>query len=541
MNDPLAELANQVEQEIPASADFQSGARVQMLTDLGYLKTELLYEGNATEKAASAFQMFYSDLLASGLTNPQQLENLKAMYGLEAEVKLLEAATDVDEGFRFTSLPRLGDLNLITRIVHYRLALLGFYPGQIDSVFNAYSISGLDKAASLIGQKALDTLNMLGDLQQFTIAFTNAHGYSNSLAVIKIPSSQTADNIPGYSGKFKRRLRDDLRNHPAEFEVLDKFLFFRKDDKVDNAFVNKLADAELNGFILRLIQLHQWMSGYYNGALDAGFGEVSLNSLLNIIHNYRESAGVRISDGEVLVNVTGDYYLFNCLFFLKQYQAESQQQDKSFETLAAIVQSYQNAVKVDDKSDFEKNFRSGMAAVVERQKILPVKKNGVIRRIFFGVRTFFKKAFRFARKIFSWIAKWAEKAIDFLGNLFRMIYAYVKEAVRHFVEGVRFLLGKFPVITSGKSGELIYSNLAADKDGVNIIGNAEPGEIRQHLSSLKGMVSSMKFSLAVIGMLVQVMKTALSANAPVAWPVLILNLGMSFKKVSETYKTVLTI
>lgn len=539
MNDPLAELANQVEQEIPASADLLSGARVQMLTDLGYLKTELIYEGNAIEKAASAYQSFYADLLASGLTEARQLKNLTAMYGSEAGVKLLEAATDVDEGFRFTSLPRLGDLNLVTRIVHYRLALLGFYAGQPDSAYNAYSMAGLDQAASLIMQKALTTLNLLGNLQQFTVAFTNVHGYSNSIAAIKSPSSQSSGKIPEYSGKFKRRLRDDLRNHPAEFEVLDKGLFYRQDEKVDQAFVNSLANAELNSFILRLIQLHQWMAGYYNGALDAGFGEVSLNSLLNIIHNYRESAGVRISDGEVLVNVTGDYYLFNSLFFLKQYQAESQQQDKSFETLAAIVYSYKEAGNK-EKSDFDKNFRSGMAAVVERQKALPVKKNGVIRRIFFGVKTFFKKAFRFARKIFRWIAQWADKAVEFLGNLLRMIYSFVKEAVRHFVDGIRFLTGNFPVLTNGKSGELIYSNLSVDKDGVNILGKAEPGEIRQHLNSLKGMVSSMSFSLAVIGMVVQLMKSVLASPAPVAWPVLILNLGMSFKKVSETYKTILT-
>ncbi len=541
MNTPLEELANQVEQEIPVPADLQLGAMVQMLTDLGYLKTELLYGGNAAEKAASAFQLFHADLLASGLTDAHEIEKLTAMNGREAGVKLLEAATDVDEGFCFTSLPRLGDLNLITRIVHYRLSLLGFYPGQIDSVFNAYSISGLDKAASLTGQKALATLNLLGDLQQFTVAFTKMHGYSNSIAVIKSPWPESAGETLNYSGRFKRRLRDDLGNHTAEFDVLDDRLFFRKDDKVDEAFVSSLAKSELNGFMLRLIQLHQWMAGYYNGALDSGFGEVSLNSLLNIIHNYQESGDGRIRDGEVLVNVSKDYYLFNCLFFLKQYQAESQQQDKSFETLAAIVQSYQNAVKDDDKSDFEKNFRSGMAAVVERQHELPVKKNGVIRRVFSGVRTFFRKAFRFARKIFRWIADWAEKAVDFLGNLLRMIYAWVKEAVRHFVEGVRFLLGNFPVVSAGKAGELMYSNLQADKDGINIIGKAEPGEIRQHLNNLRGMVSNMKFSLAVIGMLVQIMKTALTATAPVAWPVLILNLGMSFKKVSETYKTVLTI
>ncbi|MHC1775008.1 MAG: hypothetical protein AB9834_06285 [Lentimicrobium sp.] len=536
---PLAGLANQVEQEIPASAELQSGARVQMLTDLGYLKTELLYEGNAGEKAASAYRLFYADLLASGLTDVQQLEKLTIMYGREAELKLLEAATDVDEGFRFSVLPRLGDLNLITRIVHYRLALLGFYAGQPESAYNAWSVAALDKAAALIGQKALATLNLLGDLQEFTVAFTNVHGYSNSIAAIKSPWPASSGKIPEYSGRFKRRLRDDLGNHRAEFEMLDDRLFFRKDDKVDEAFVSALAGSELNGFILRLIQVHQWIGGYYNGALDAGFGVLTLNSLINIIHNYQESGDRRIREGEVLVNVTGDYYLFNCLFFLKQYQAENQQQDKTSETLAAILQSYQEAGD-EEKSAFDTNFRSGMAAVVEKQNNLPVKKNGVIRRIFSGMKAFFKKAFRFARKIFRWIADWAEKAADFLGNLLRMIYAYVKEAVRHFVEGVRFLLGNFPVVSRGKSGELMYSNLAADKDGVNIFGKVEASEIREHLNSLRGMVSSMRFSLAVIGMLVQIMKSALTAAVPVAWPVLILNLGMSFKKVSETYKTVLT-
>jgi hypothetical protein len=121
-----------------------------------------------------------------------------------------------------------------------------------------------------------------------------------------------------------------------------------------------------------------------------------------------------------------------------------------------------------------------------------------------------------------------------------MIYNYLKEAVRHFIEGVKFFLGKLPVTTQSKDGHYLYSNFDLDKDGINIFETSDPSDVKSHMNQVMLKVQSMSFSLAMIGFLFQVLKTGLSAATVIGWPLFILNLVISFKKVIDTYKAVLT-
>jgi hypothetical protein len=537
--DPVTDILNVAEENYLSAKGKSLGAKAQMLSDLGYLNTEFLSGIFMENKIAEAYQAFYTDLQQSGLKSTREINEFTNIYQDQAGLKLLESVTDIDEGILFTKLPELGEPGLMTRIIHYRLSLLGLYTGPIQLNYNAFSYAGLEKAATYVNKSKLSTLNLLANLQSYTEAFLIENGFLHSVVAFKSGISGKQKDVPEYSGKFKRQIRQDLKDHETQFEILEEKLFRRNDDNVDLALLQSMAGEEINRFILRLIQLHQWMAGYYNGALDADFGELTLESLIEIIENYNEGSDDKVRAADVLARVRDDYFIFNCLYFLKQYKEENRQADQTMNTLAMLSDSYSKA-EPDEQLAFETNFQAEIEVVRSGQDAIPETKNGVLRRVFFGIRTFFKKAFRFARKLFRWIVSGLKQAVTFVNNAIRMIYTFLKDAIRHFIEGVKFLLGKLPVTTQSSDGRFMYSNFDLDKDGLNIFETANASDVKIHMDMVRQKVHSMSFSLALIGFLYDALKAALSAAAVIAWPLFILKLVIAFKKVIDTYKTVLT-
>ncbi|MFA5327629.1 MAG: hypothetical protein WC384_07550 [Prolixibacteraceae bacterium] len=505
--------------------------KVQMLTDLGYINIDLIFEPLIENQLVTFFNAFYNDFLCSEFAIKIDLPKMEAMYREQFDLKLLEVAIDMDEGLKVTKLPKMGEQNLVTRIIHYRLALIGMYTGPIDLYFNALSYSTLEKAANYVGKSKLETINLLSDFQAYTEAFLVETGYKNSVVVFKAEADIDRTKFPEYRGQFKRQLRDDLADYPDEFERLKENIFFLNDDKVKEDFLLSRESDEINSFMLRLIQIHQWMSGHYNGALDSTYGNKTLESLLEIIDCYKESSSNNIIPEAVFGRVKNDYYIFNSLFFLKNYKEENHSQDKIFDVLDTISDAYQNA-KNDDKKRFSTNFQNGIENEKNQTLKIPEKRNGTMRRLFLGIRTFFKKAFRFAKKIFSWIVKGIS---SFTGNVIRMIYAFLKEAIQHFIAGVKFLLGKLPTITLSHDKKANYSNFDLDKDGINVFGTSNKMEVQAHIKEVWNNIHSMSFSLNVVSLLI----TAISGANIIGWPFFALKLVAAFKRTIESYKLTL--
>jgi len=540
MSDPIADILKVAEENYLSATGKNLGAKAQILSDLGYLKTELLASVTLENKIEEAYRAFFTDLKQSGLKSIKEINEYTTIYQEQADLKLLESATDIDEGIWIHKIPELGETGLITRIIHYRLTLLGLYSGPVGLHYNAFSYAGLEKAAMYVRKPKLNTLNLLANLQNYTEAFLTENGYANSVVAFKSRITGKREDVPEYSGKFKRQIKQDLKDHEVQFEILEEKLFRRKDENVDLEFLKQKANEEINRFILRLIQLHQWMAGYYNGAIDSDFGEYTVESLVEIIENHNDGSDDKIRTADVLARVRDDYFIFNCLYFLKQYKEENRQADQTLNTLVILSDTYGKA-EPEEQQTFETNFQAGIDLVKKGQDTIPESRNGIIRRVFFGIRAFFKKAFRFARKLFRWIVTGLKRAGTFVNNAIRMIYSFLKEAIKHFIEGVKFLLGKLPVTTQNSEGHYMYSNLDLDKDGLNIFETSRSSDLKNHMDLVRQKVQSMSFSLAMIGFLYQAFRTALSAAAVIGWPAFILKLVIAFKNVIDSYKTVITI
>ena len=540
MNNALENILEEARENYLPKSGKPLGLKAQVLIDLGYLRPEFLVEPIKERKINEAYSLFYSDLEVSGLISSSENTNIESVFQEEADTKLLEIVADIDEGLHLKKVPSFGEKSLVVRILHYRLNLLGLYEDFVAGHFSAASYAALDKAAFMIKKSKLTALNLLADIQTYTDAFLKARGYNNCIVSFFTGKEAQKTSIPDYSGKFKRRLKKDLKKHPAIFEKLDDHVFFRRDKKVNLDYLRKLEKEEINRFTLRLLQLHQWMGGHYNGLLDTDFGNYTLNSFINIIGQYNESEAEKVKTEEVLVKVTDNVIVFNALFFLKQYKNENASEDRTLNTLQILSENYHEASE-ENKEQFRRNFQDGIDEAIKNENKTPETKFGMIRRVFFGIKAFFKKAFKFAKRIFKWIAEKVGKAVDFIQNTLRMIYNYLKQAVKHFIDGVKFLLGKLPVVNKDDQGNLLISNFDFDKDGISIIGSKNDDLINLHLRSVNRRIVSMSFSLALISFLFKTIKGILSSATVVAWPIFAIKLVVAFKKVIESYKLVLTI
>jgi len=525
------------EQYLPPN-DSTQNQKASYLSDLGYMPDIVETEGVVFNQFLDeAYQSFYSDLQKSGLISTQTQKQLKVLYPSEYEVKLLEMCLDIDEGLQFEKLPAFGDQDLKTRILHYRLNLLGLYTAPVKAYFSASSYNGLSKAASFTGKTPLSTANLLADIQEFTVVYLKNRGYQHPVVIMQLSDAST-NGLANYTGAFKRAVKRELSGYDEVFNELNKSLFKRNDDKVDVSDAINILHADDNSFIIRLIQVHQWIAGFYQGKIDGEVSSVTLQSLQDVISSYNES-GESVDEKRTLVVLSEKEKLlaFNAIFFLNKYKLEQQQSDKTISTLEAVNNSYQSASEEDQKQ-FETTFNEQWGQVAHGHSLTENQPKGFFQKIFGGIKAFFKKAFRFARKIFSWILKGIKKVAGFITNFLKKIYNIIKEAAQHFIEGVKFLLGKTTVLTNENQQTLI-TNFNIDKDVLNLGTSIDSTLLKTHLGKVDEKVNSLKFSLTLIAFLFKTIKAILLGGI-VAWPLFLFKLAKSFKQVIDSYKQIAT-
>lgn len=136
---------------------------LQPLLDLGYIKTAdkvLIAEG---------IRLFRKDYLSLNLIpefSPRFL--FLPMAELEGqELSLLHTLTALAGDFTLELLPEIGEVNLCSRIIHYRLSIHNFFDHAVDSPFSLESLNALQNIRSWIGnlpKNSLDLFNLLGDI-----------------------------------------------------------------------------------------------------------------------------------------------------------------------------------------------------------------------------------------------------------------------------------------------------------------------------------------------------------------------------------------
>lgn len=507
----------------------------QHLIELGYIN---LQKANALRKDdnTGARQLFFNELLQSDIFSEAYISKI-ALTGVENMLgTLLRTLTDIDQGITLGYLPKFGDRNLSTRLIHYRLDLFGMWPRETDAPFSALSIHKLNEIAEHANCNALQAFNHLADIENFTQHLLKTHPPEKFILTFRSPkvSDETCKKLDRRKA-FQRQLLEDFGERSDFIKYMAREVLKNNPDKVDYNFLNRESVNPFKKFILRLIQVHQWQEGFYNGLLDSDMGELSLQSIIQAIDFYNRSNNHHIKTHRVITYVYHRYFIFNGLFFLQEYMIENQATapNAGANILDNISNSLQHANE-EDQIAFGKNFNTLKLEVNNDASQAPAERKGLLQRMYYGVTRWLKKAFRFARKIFSWIKNKISKVWAVLKRLFRNFFENLKLGIQAFLDGLKFFFGR-KYIQTNTENQMIASKFSIDGDSFSVTSKQVSRVLETHLQSIGYNIKSMKFTLAIVAGILKIIMTMVNI---ITWPLLLINIIKIYNKISSSYQDI---
>jgi hypothetical protein len=534
MSEALDDIVLQMEEEA-ATLPKKNNQCIQHLIELGYLPL-LLTNALSPGDIQNAKLAFLEEAVESGLFPMVELQLLGDETDDEFLARLLERATDIDEGFRFSILPDAGEVSLTSRIVHYRLDIFGLLPFAISQPFDVInSQARLQELGDFLQRDKLAALNLAGDVEKMTTHLLEIHPDEDFILAFK-PRNTVEPKLKrqlNRTQKFKKQLIEDFGEKTEFFRYLRKEILKEKPKKVDFNFLNLQIQKPFKKFIMRLIQVHQWQDGLYNGLLDSDMGELTINSILKTNELYNSANDKRVPSFRILTHLVDDYFLFNALFFLQEYMVEEEKTDHPEDRI--LNDLMHNITQASDGElnafDLHMNVIKGEIATASENK--PVERKGFLQRVYYGVKKIFSKIAKFSRKIFTWVVRFADQFKEILKKVFGGFFDSLSTGIRAFIAGIKTILGRGGIISSSENG-MIASVIRLDGDCYNFVtGNKSITLVDTHIKSVDTQVKNLRFSLAIVGGVLKIVAASLSVFS---WPMLMMTIVKTAKQITETYR-----
>lgn len=534
MSEALDDIVLQMEEEA-ATLPKKNNQCIQHLIELGYLPL-LLTNALSPGDIQNAKLAFLEEAVESGLFPMVELQLLGDETDDEFLARLLERATDIDEGFRFSKLPDAGEVSLTSRIVHYRLDIFGLLPFAISQPFDVInSQARLQELGDFLQRDKLAALNLAGDVEKMTTHLLEIHPDEDFILAFK-PRNTVEPKLKrqlNRTQKFKKQLIEDFGEKTEFFRYLRKEILKEKPKKVDFNFLNLQIQKPFKKFIMRLIQVHQWQDGLYNGLLDSDMGELTINSILKTNELYNSANDKRVPSFRILTHLVDDYFLFNALFFLQEYMVEEEKTDHPEDRI--LNDLMHNITQASDGElnafDLHMNVIKGEIATASENK--PVERKGFLQRVYYGVKKIFSKIAKFSRKIFVWVVRFADQFKEILKKVFGGFFDSLSTGIRAFIAGIKTILGRGGIISSSENG-MIASVIRLDGDCYNFVtGNKSITLVDRHIKSVDTQVKNLRFSLAIVGGVLKIVAASLSVFS---WPMLMMTIVKTAKQITETYR-----
>ena len=523
-------------EDFKLKAHFPENELTQHLVELGYIRTDMLQLMTPVNKQL-VLDEFWSDLEGSEIFSKEKISFAKLIYADEVELYFLRLLKDLDEGIILKELPPKGTKNLVSRIIHYRLDIIGLLDGSVEKEYDEISVLNLHELASQLGEKSLlRAINAFADMEQLTEMFIRKIGKENCILIFRL--SETNKNLRKFEKKqaFKRTIKEEFSRKSSFYRKIKDTVIRKKDKKVDYKFLQNRLNSKLNSFLIRLIQIHQWMDGSYQGLLDSELGDVSFESILESIRLFNDEKDKDdIKSKEVIFHAGKGYFIFNALFFLEEYKVENKKLDYQGEVVAMInsnlIASTEEEVKV-----FNKNVDKISTESFNNSERILSERKGLLQRIYYGVKSFFKKAFKIGQRIFRWIRDNLKKAFSFLKDFFRKLFMNLGKALYYFKEGILYILGINPLIKITSQNHLLASKIQIDGDA-NCFVSSGCGieEIKAYKKRTSETIHSMVFSLKVVTLVIKTVQYLVSF---LSWPLLLMNIVKSYSEIVKEYKLI---
>jgi len=515
----------------------QKNQCTQHLIELGYIPISIVNTLRDNDLEFAKIE-FFEEAKASGLYNEKELTRHIFEEEEEFLADLLEKAVDIDEGITFDKLPEKGEQNLHTRIIHYRLDLFGMWEQAVQTKYSLiYSFAKLSEIAAFAKCNPLEALNHLADVEGFTKQLLKVRDDEEFILAFQ-SKKQVSDKLINdldYRNKFKKQLIEDFSGRSDFFKYLKREVLNKNIKNIDFDFLRKEALNPFKQFVLRLIQVHQWQDGLYDGLLDSDIGEVTLQSIMNSVELYNLAGKRGIKLFRVLTYTGNGFFLFNALFFLQEYMVEDESDENVKDAEGTIINDVLDAAESADNlalAAFQLNMDALKFELAQASVKKPEEKKGLLKRIYFGIKKFFKKIISVSKKIFGWVVKYAKQFWGILKKVFGHFFQKLAKGIKAFVDGMKFLLGKKSTVTATENG-LIASVIRLDGDAFNMVTADASLLVAEHTHKIRYSVTSLDFALTIVG---GVLNIVLKAISVVSWPMLIFAIIKIFRNISESYK-----
>ncbi|MDW7691751.1 hypothetical protein R9C00_16600 [Flammeovirgaceae bacterium SG7u.111] len=505
---------------------------LQHLQELGYINRAL---GDAllNSQIDEGKQAFKEDFLSSGLLSRKEISD---SLRLDEETFLLQTsrqATDIDEGFTFKQMPELGTTNLITRIIHYRLELFGLWDGNAFPISSPFSINALlmlRRLEEYTDLSELDCINQLADIEGFTYRLLEERPPEDFILTFRGKKLE-GDEFKKLERRraFGRQLVDEFGEKNEYIKKLKKTVLKDNEDKIDYHFLRKESRNEFKKFVLRLIQVHQWQEGFYDGLLDSNMGDATVSSVLEAINLHNESTDADIKPHRALTYLDDGFYMFNGLFFLKQYMVENEghNPEKLWEELGNQVAE----ASEEDREQYNENLSKIKKELVSGSD-KPTVKKGFFKRVYCGVKKVLQKAMAMIKKLFKFVLTKLKQLTSFLTRIFKIFYENLRFGIKAFLDGLKFIIGRKMVVTATEK-DFIISTFSLDGDCMNLANQSAAKLVKDHRFKTGYFFATMFFSLKVVQGVLQLVLRAVNM---LSWPLLLIKIVQVVKMIVEESK-----
>jgi hypothetical protein len=480
---------------------------LQPLIDLGYLDLAAAKPENPNriEAITQAVKQFRKECEAENYLRkrytflPFEYNNyhIYAFSLNEIEQGFIQKTVSFDGDFSIQFIPKIGEISLTSRIIHYRLQLFGLFPAdKINSPFSAFSLENLHWIKAFF-EWQIDDLTLLNQIGNIEVLISAIHS--------------------------------ELSNG----KVSDKFIYLFKDGRFNltvlqhpPAVVQKYYD-----FITRLFQMHLWANGLYHGEIDGKIMDnddrystkSAIKELVKFI-NKTTDRNLKVRQLYDKTPLRENTYFLNVIDLLNETKA--MQEETGAESVAEIVDDNRKLKKL--LFDENEQLAEPVKEQVEERKTNFWSNN---RRFYFGIKQVIKTIGSSIKRFFRRIGNFLKRAFNLFKRIAILIFQEIKEGIKVFFHGMKFLLGK-RLITTEKDTEPneIVSKYDLDFDSRLFVCNTcDNKTAKRHIEKCKNQMNALNISLIVTA---NVLRWALIlATSGISWTQLLLIIAKKTKKI----------
>lgn len=522
---------------------------VQMLSDLGYL-TISAEEGKIVSigKLQKAVYTFREEAISGSLISKSSLQMPFPKIPKEdhedivtyREFSVLQLLVSLDGDFTLQPISEIRKTGIYTRVLQYRLHLLGLLDNHPDGIFTDEINVALNQLAVWLSPLLPDELlDLTGNMSKLIFrikgskSFEKKIVYFNPVIIQDENSKQKWEayrknySIVGQNSSFIKQLEMDIGRKNSDYKRLSN----SRQVKIDNDFLKAECKDTFSYFIIRLSQIAQWISGYYLGTIDGKLGELTFDSFHQLAKNEVENGNVDFKLNLFVGYVSDDYWVVNPHYLLEEMTLAQTTPTGTISRVFSSFNAEYEQLDANEKETVDKNMRLAWKNINIGFSNDLKSTNYRFRRIYYGARSMLQSFLKGMKSIFK---KLKDKIIELASGLFNLVknfakflYREIREALHIFSRGLKFLTGNRELVTKD-----CFTKFFFDMDCVNYSPVPLTENIRKEHQQLNiATTTGLTFCLTLTGRIIH-----FAIIVSLGWHRLIIEAGIMLKQlVKESY------